>query len=228
MCLPLGSNQPAPNMCTYPVPSQNPADNNAEIAEVTVVNNQPLTFDLQNPAASPSFNLVTDYPESQLENVFGTEDSHSVLDVIDCTGANCANTMANPVGNTNDVPTQCDLQELYTLTAGAYGCPPPPPPPPSPPPPAPPGSTGGNGSGSPGGGGSSGSGSGGGGDGSSGGGGGSYGGGGGVYLVYWTDVSTTVTDIYGDILSTTDTVTYYYSDGSAMTVSATDNTQIVC
>jgi uncharacterized membrane protein YgcG len=182
------------DMCTYPVPSQNPADNNAEIAEVTVVNNQMLP-------ASAGYNLVTDYPESQLVDVLATEDSHSVLDVTDCSGTNCSNTMANPVGNTNTVPTQCDLQELYVLSGGAYGCPPPPlpPPPPPPPTPAPTGSSGSGGGG--GGGGDSGSGSGGGSD--------TY-----VYLLY------TVTTTYDDSSdggvsgSITEITTYYYSDGS--------------
>lgn len=203
MCV-VSNQQPAPNMCTYPVPSTLPQDNNAEIAEVTVINNQPLTFDLQNPSASPSFNLVTDYPQSQLENVLGTEDSHSVLDVFDCSGANCSNTMANPVGNTNNVPTQCDLQKLYVLSGGAYGCPPPPTPPPPPPPPPPDGSGGGGLNGSSGSGSGSGSG-----DGS-----GSGGGGSSVYLLYTTTITIDISSDGNVSGSITEQTTYYYSDGT--------------
>jgi hypothetical protein len=196
-----------PDMCTYTVPSAIPQDNNAEIAEVTVVNNQLLP-------ASAGYNTVTDYPQSQLKNVLATEDSHSVLDVGDCTGANCSNTMANPTGNTHNVPTLCDLQEIAVLTApseGQYGCPPPQPPPPSPAPP--------NG-GQPGL------------NGSSGGGGGSDGGGGGdsggVYLLYTSTTTIDYSDDGGsngyEIVQTT----YYYSDGSISVGSPEYNTYGVC
>jgi hypothetical protein len=60
------------------------------------------------------------------------EDGHALLGLNDC--SDCANTEMNPLATTASPsgPTDCDSQQVFTATGGAYGTDPnPPPPPPS-------------------------------------------------------------------------------------------------